>query len=112
MGLFYFILVHVFFLNDFFSILVHLLRSPCSLQSVVTGRCFVTGCCIGLYVATLCRVCMHWLKTFFYIFLILSRTLIDRLAPVIKTIFHQCVISYSCSQTNSGGSVLKQSHQS
>ena len=24
-----------------------------------------------------------------------------RLAPVLKTIFHQCVISYTCSQSNS-----------
>ena len=31
----------------------------------------------------------------------------DRLAPVLKTIFHQCVISYTCSQSNSDGSVLK-----
>ena len=36
---------------------------------------------------------------------------LSRLAPVL-TIFHQCVISYSCSQSNSDGSVLKQSHQS
>ena len=28
-----------------------------------------------------------------------------RLAPVLKTFFHQCVISYTCSQSNSGGSV-------
>ena len=35
-----------------------------------------------------------------------------RLAPVLKTIFHHRVISYTCSQSNSGGSVLKQSHQS
>ena len=34
-----------------------------------------------------------------------------RLAPVLKTIFHQCVINNS-SQSNSDGSVLKQSHQS
>ena len=32
---------------------------------------------------------------------------IDRLAPVLKTIFHQCVISYTYSQFNSGGSVLR-----
>ena len=31
-----------------------------------------------------------------------------RLATVLKTIFHQCVISYTCSQSNSDGSVLKQ----
>ena len=31
-----------------------------------------------------------------------------RLAPVPKTIFHQCVISYTCSQSNSYGA--KQSH--
>ena len=30
----------------------------------------------------------------------------DRLAPVLKTIVHQCVISYTCSQSNSDGSVL------
>ena len=30
-----------------------------------------------------------------------------RLAPVFKTIFHQCVISYTCSQSNSDGSVFK-----
>ena len=30
-----------------------------------------------------------------------------RLAPVLKTIFHQCVISYTCSQSYSGGSVLE-----
>ena len=29
-----------------------------------------------------------------------------RLAPVHKTIFHQCVISHTCSQSNSDGSVL------
>ena len=34
-----------------------------------------------------------------------------RLAPVLKTIFHQCVISFTCSQSNSDGSV-KQRHQS
>ena len=27
------------------------------------------------------------------------------LAPVLKIIFHQCVISYTCSQSNTGGSV-------
>ena len=32
-----------------------------------------------------------------------------RLAPVIKTIFHQCVISYTCSQSNSDVSVLEPS---
>ena len=37
---------------------------------------------------------------------------LTRLAPVLKTIFHQCVISYTCSQSYSDGSVLKQSHQS
>ena len=36
----------------------------------------------------------------------------SRLAPVLKTIYHQCVISYICSQSYSDGSVLKQSHQS
>ena len=36
-------------------------------------------------------------------------TYMCRLAPVLKTIFHQCVISYTCSQSNSDGSVLKQS---
>ena len=30
------------------------------------------------------------------------------LAPVLKTIFHQCVISYTCSQSNSDGSVWLQ----
>ena len=35
-----------------------------------------------------------------------------RLASVLKTILHQCVISYTCSQSYSDGSVLKQSHQS
>ena len=35
-----------------------------------------------------------------------------RLAPVLKTIFHQCVISNTCSQSNSDGSIFKQSHQS
>ena len=29
-----------------------------------------------------------------------------RLAPVLKTVFHQCVISYTCSQSYSDGSVL------
>ena len=41
-----------------------------------------------------------------------KNTLYGRLAPVLKTIFHQCVISYTCSQSYSDGSVLKQSHQS
>ena len=30
--------------------------------------------------------------------------LAGRLAPVLKTIFHQCAISYTCSQSNSDGS--------
>ena len=34
-----------------------------------------------------------------------------RLAPVLKTIFHQCVISYTCSKSNSDGRVrLKYCH--
>ena len=33
--------------------------------------------------------------------------LFPRLAPVLKTIFHQCVISYTCSQSYSDGSVLR-----
>ena len=37
---------------------------------------------------------------------------LTRLAPVLKTIFHQFVKSYTCSQSNSDDSVLKQSHQS
>ena len=42
-----------------------------------------------------------------------TRQSLRRLAPVLKTIFHQCVISYTCSQSYSDGSVLrKQSHQS
>ena len=35
-----------------------------------------------------------------------------RLAPVLKTIFHQCVMSFTCNQSNSDGPVLRQSHQS
>ena len=35
----------------------------------------------------------------------------DRLAPALKTIFHQCVILYTCRHSYSDGSVLKQSHQ-
>ena len=38
-----------------------------------------------------------------------SSFLLLRLAPVLKTIFHQCVISYTCSQSNADGSVLKYS---
>ena len=38
-----------------------------------------------------------------------THLLLVRLAPVIKTIFHQCVISYTCSQSNSDGSVLRAS---
>ena len=30
-----------------------------------------------------------------------------RLAPVLKTIYHHCVISYTCSQSYSDGSVLR-----
>ena len=30
----------------------------------------------------------------------------SRLAPVLKIIHHQCVISYTCSKSNSGGCVL------
>ena len=30
-----------------------------------------------------------------------------RLAPVLNIIFHQCVITYTCSQSNSDGSVLR-----
>ena len=30
-----------------------------------------------------------------------------RLAPALKTIFHQCVMSSTCSQSNSDGSVLR-----
>ena len=35
----------------------------------------------------------------------LISTFVVRLAPVLKTIFHQCVISYTCSQSNPDGSV-------
>ena len=38
--------------------------------------------------------------------LILSIMRRCRLAPVLKTIFPQCVISYTCSQSNSDGYVL------
>ena len=52
-----------------------------------------------------------------------ASSLCSRLAPVLKTIFHQCVVSKTCSLSNSDGSVLsslsnsdgsvlKQSHQS
>ena len=36
----------------------------------------------------------------------LFNTTYTRLAAVLKTIFHQCVISYTCSQSNSDGSEL------
>ena len=36
-----------------------------------------------------------------------NSTLWNRLAPVLKTIFHQCVISYTCGQSYSDGSVLR-----
>ena len=39
----------------------------------------------------------------------LLHTSSGRLAPVLKTIFHQCVISYTWSQSNSDGSVLEPS---
>ena len=32
---------------------------------------------------------------------ILASSIIPRLTPVLKTIFHQCVISYTCGQSNS-----------
>ena len=32
---------------------------------------------------------------------------VSRLAPVLKTVFHQWVISYTCSQSYSDGSVLR-----
>ena len=41
-----------------------------------------------------------------------THCMLGRLAPVLKTIFHQCVLSYTCSQSNCDGSVLKQSHHS
>ena len=41
-----------------------------------------------------------------------AQTNLIRLAPVLKTVFHQCVVSYTCSQSNSECSVLKQSCQS
>ena len=34
---------------------------------------------------------------------------IIRLTPVLATIFHQCVIPYTCSQSNSDGSVTEPS---
>ena len=37
----------------------------------------------------------------------LRKRTVLRLAPVLKTIFHQSVISYTCSQSNSDGSVLR-----
>ena len=36
----------------------------------------------------------------------------SRQAPVLKTIFHQCVISYTCSQYNADVAVFKKGHQS
>ena len=44
--------------------------------------------------------------------ILINLSVIPRLAPVLKTIFHQCVIPYNYSQSYSDGSVLKQSHQS
>ena len=35
-----------------------------------------------------------------------------RLTPVLKTNFHLCVMSYTCSQSNSDGSVKNNGHQS
>ena len=35
-----------------------------------------------------------------------------RLAPVLKIIFHRCVISYTCSQSYSDGSVLRKTEPS
>ena len=36
-----------------------------------------------------------------------SDSMDSRLAPVLKTFFHQCVISYTCSQSYSDGPVLR-----
>ena len=60
---------------------------------------------------------MHRIEALLFLFQDLSTlhlllSLTGRLAPVLKTIFHQCVILYTCSQSYSDGSVLKQSHQS
>ena len=44
-------------------------------------------CCISLQTVQAPRCQFIWAK--------------GRLAPVLKTIFHQCVISYTCSQSNS-----------
>ena len=57
--------------------------------------------CLGMFyhsmVASCCCLCYHMV--------------LGRLAPVLKTNFHQCVISYISSQSSSVLS-LKQSHQS
>ena len=34
-----------------------------------------------------------------------KQVILGRLVPVLKMIFHQCIISYTCSQSNSDGSV-------
>ena len=39
--------------------------------------------------------------------LVLMDSIFIRLAPVLKTIFHLYVISYTCSQSNSEGSILE-----
>ena len=41
-----------------------------------------------------------------------ARLAISRLAPVLITIFHQGVVSYTCSQSNSDGSVLRKTEPS
>ena len=44
------------------------------------------------------------------VYIFMPGSIKGRLAPVLKTIFHQCVISYyTCSQSNSDGSVLEPS---
>ena len=53
----------------------------------------------GVFITSLCY--MFYFTKYFTFFLF------GRLAPVLKTIFHQCVILYTCSQSYSDGSVLR-----
>ena len=84
----------------------NLISNMCS--SSCYNRKFLTLCMLGNFAWFLLLSCRTFSSIFFKTSRWISWSHVQtvRLAPVLKTIFHQCVISYTCSQSNSDGSVL------
>ena len=81
--------------------------NSCSLLSFLLQHFYFSELSKNIIIGSACNTSTKFLN-----YLYLSKQY--RLAPVLKTFFHPCVISNTCSQSYSDGPVLrslKQSHQ-